>query len=244
MSIPISFSHARIGRPLCPAGIRRGTLAFTLVELLVVIAIIVVLIAMLVPALSGARESARTVKCASNLHSIGHGMAAYATENDGVLPASNFWKKLQILPNTQVPSTPIYGTVHWSSYLYDRRDQLPGSDIFRSLHGWAAFQCPSLPDGGLPPANTFPGNRSLPHETSNIDPDTGQPVIDAQAPRSLTPSTKPSAHADSSSSAQSSSAARFNAPITSFASPLSRIPDLLFWPPNSGVFSPSWKSIP
>ena len=183
MLIPGTFLHAQSGGPRCPSGICRKILAFTLIELLVVIAILVLLIAILTPALAGARESARTVKCAANLHSIGQGMATYVTENDGVLPASNFWKKLQILPNTQVPSTPIYGTVHWSSYIYDRRDQLPGSDIFRSLHGWAAFQCPSLPDGGLPPANTFPGNSSLPNETSNIDPDTGQPVLDAQAPR-------------------------------------------------------------
>jgi prepilin-type processing-associated H-X9-DG protein len=87
------------------------------------------------------------------------------------------------LPNIQLPSTPIYGTVHWSSFLYSRRDLSNGTDIYRSPVGWEAFQCPSLPDGGLPPADTYPGNGTLANEANGTDPFTGQPVIDAQAPR-------------------------------------------------------------
>ncbi len=59
---------------------------FTLIELLVVVAIIAVLVAVLLPAIAMARESARFVVCASNLHSIGVGMQLYAADNRGQLP--------------------------------------------------------------------------------------------------------------------------------------------------------------
>jgi len=156
---------------------------FTLVELLVVIGLIALLIAILLPALSKAREVANTVRCASNLHGIGQGMAVYIVDFKGFLPPSNTWKGLQTLPNSQVPSSPIYGTIHWSSFLYSRKDLSNSTTIYHTIAGWEQFQCPSLPDGGLPPADTYPGNSTLANESSSIDPETGQPAIDAQAPR-------------------------------------------------------------
>jgi prepilin-type N-terminal cleavage/methylation domain-containing protein/prepilin-type processing-associated H-X9-DG protein len=59
---------------------------FTLVELLVVIGIIALLISILLPALSKARQSASSLACQANLHSIGQGIMIYAGDNHGTLP--------------------------------------------------------------------------------------------------------------------------------------------------------------
>jgi len=64
---------------------------FTLIELLVVVAIIALLIALLLPSLGQAREQAKLVKCAANLHAIGIGLMNYASSNNDLTPqAENF----------------------------------------------------------------------------------------------------------------------------------------------------------
>jgi len=55
---------------------------FTLIELLVVISIIAMLLAILMPALAIAKQQAKAVVCASNLHQIVLANICYATEND------------------------------------------------------------------------------------------------------------------------------------------------------------------
>jgi prepilin-type N-terminal cleavage/methylation domain-containing protein len=60
--------------------------AFSLIEVMVVIGIIAVLIGLLMPAIIRARESAKTVQCASQLRSLGHAFQMYANANGGHLP--------------------------------------------------------------------------------------------------------------------------------------------------------------
>ena len=157
---------------------RKRSNGFTLVELLVVIGIIALLISVLLPALNKAREEANTVKCAANLRAIGQGLAIYAA-NYGTFPASNFYYGLIADPNGQwqLPATPTSGYVHWTSLLFAGVQS--GSDpSLQNPRQWQMYQCPSLDNGGLPPANTYAAN--LEPGMSN---EAGPNVIDLQAPR-------------------------------------------------------------
>jgi prepilin-type N-terminal cleavage/methylation domain-containing protein/prepilin-type processing-associated H-X9-DG protein len=64
--------------------------AFTLVELLVVLAIISVLIGLTVSALSGARQSARSAMCLSNLRQLAVAATDYAARYDATYPPAQW----------------------------------------------------------------------------------------------------------------------------------------------------------
>src|SRR5688500_10059107 len=72
-------------------GRRPGRNAFSLVELIVVIGIIALLVAMLMPALSRARETAKTIQCASQLRQVGQSLEMYASGNRWYLPPWSGW---------------------------------------------------------------------------------------------------------------------------------------------------------
>ena len=162
---------------------KRKNAGFTLVELLVVIGIIALLISILLPALGKAREAANAVKCSSNLHAIGQGIAIYIVDYKGAIPASNWYYGLQIANGVQTPAKPMQGYVHWSALIFSGGKHLGNvpdlasvDPVYLSNSGWGIFQCPSLANGGLPPANTYDGNRDgLSNETPG--------VVDLQAPR-------------------------------------------------------------
>jgi prepilin-type N-terminal cleavage/methylation domain-containing protein/prepilin-type processing-associated H-X9-DG protein len=161
---------------------KRTRNGFTLIELLVVIGIIGVLLAILLPALQRARQQSYTLACASNLHNIGVSINNYVSQYNGYFPASNYYKGLgwdRVIG--QIPTTPVNGYFHWSAFLYTENPAAVADSLFLTTQAWGMFQCPSLPNGGLPPANTYVGNNDgLSNEATSS---TGGPVIDWQAPR-------------------------------------------------------------
>ncbi|MFA7237157.1 MAG: DUF1559 domain-containing protein [Phycisphaeraceae bacterium] len=125
---------------------RKPLHGFTLVELLVVVAIIAVLMAVLQPSLSRARESARTVVCASNLKHIGLGTMMYASDWTGYLPPDGIF-------NTNGKPTRGMGT-YWAALIYPYLSTtgLPGSGGRPENVWWyygngfykTPFTCPSM----------------------------------------------------------------------------------------------------
>ena len=68
----------------CPSS--RPPAGFTIIELLVVISIIALLIGLLLPALGRARDSAKAVKCLSNMRSLGQAITLYHADERLTFP--------------------------------------------------------------------------------------------------------------------------------------------------------------
>ncbi|MFO0861757.1 MAG: prepilin-type N-terminal cleavage/methylation domain-containing protein [Phycisphaerales bacterium] len=87
-----SFTERSPAPAFSPVSANDSRRGFTLIELLVVIAIIALLIGILLPALGKARNSARTMKCLSNVKSMATSLALYAGEYKSwypVVPVAN-----------------------------------------------------------------------------------------------------------------------------------------------------------
>ncbi len=131
---------------------------FTLIELLVVVAIIALLVSILLPSLNGARRSAKAVKCAANLRSVGQAFATYLAENRGVYPPSYIYAS-DAGGGYDLYNQPYghpYGYLHWSWFLFNRGAVDPN-----------AFTCPEFPNLGTPRTN--PGSEPGDWEAGQVD---------------------------------------------------------------------------
>jgi len=79
--------------PLNFARSSRVRSAFTLTELLVVIVIIAILAGLLFPVMGLVRSRADSTQCVSQLRQIGTAMAAYVSDNNGILPGPLTFKQ-------------------------------------------------------------------------------------------------------------------------------------------------------
>lgn len=122
--------------------------AFTLIELLVVIAIIGILLGITIPALSGARETARRVKCMTNLSSIGKGLQMYMDgRSKGLLPLAS-----GLIEATDRPTfAEVIG-----EFLDAPKPVKEADGFFRSNEPW---KCPSDVMGKDPATNLEPTHR-------------------------------------------------------------------------------------
>lgn len=114
---------------------RKGS--FTLIELLVVIAIIAILAAMLLPALNKARETARGIKCAGQLKSIGMAEAMYENDWNGY-----FTPSMSVPANCPFPANSAYWD-RWYTLIRGYMNKNKGASGVLSSEKQKDFYCDS-----------------------------------------------------------------------------------------------------
>ncbi len=141
---------------------------FTLIELLVVIGVIGVLVGLLLPAVQAAREAARRMQCAANLHQIGVAMGAYESTFQ-MFPTSPLVHQYRytgaaalmisqqafLLP--QLEQQPLFSSINTQFGLDDTGDAPSIQNHTARNTRLAVFLCPS--DGERNHLNTYRFNR-------------------------------------------------------------------------------------
>ncbi|HEY9250367.1 MAG TPA: prepilin-type N-terminal cleavage/methylation domain-containing protein [Rariglobus sp.] len=106
---------------------------FTLVELLAVVAILGILAGLVIGVIGRAKETANSAKCASNLHQIGIGLLAYASDHKGMITGRSYAEEFK--PDGTSTFSHWYRRLGRGGYV-DKSNQLGDSPI---------FYCPSFP---------------------------------------------------------------------------------------------------
>jgi prepilin-type N-terminal cleavage/methylation domain-containing protein/prepilin-type processing-associated H-X9-DG protein len=131
---------------------------FTLIELIVVIGIITILIALLLPAVQAARESARRMRCLSNLRQLGLALHNYDATFGGFPPAwlpsdiptgkagpqPVFYPSTQLLLLPMLEQVELANSINRSIPMLSMPD-LEGANRTAARTKVAAFVCPSDP---------------------------------------------------------------------------------------------------
>ena len=117
-----------------------GRKAFTLIELLVVITIIGILVSITLPTISKVKETAKRVKCLTNLKGFGVAFELYRTANKDLLPYVLPFHNSQFPPNPNDPSllTVLEGYMDATPPYYDENGVLVVTE---------PYICPSDTDG-------------------------------------------------------------------------------------------------